>query len=55
MTGWIVQSVIGWLNNGRRVFEDKVFYVSSYAADEVRRSLITHDLYPPDIIVTKED
>lgn len=40
--------------NGRNKHIDTVFYDASYKdADEVKRSLVNHDGYPPNIIVRK--
>jgi hypothetical protein len=39
--------------NGRYV--DTVFWVNNSDADEVRRSLIDHDGYDQDIVVTHKD
>lgn len=57
MIAWNVYSRGGWVHdrNGRlvRLHTDKVFGGGD-TADEVRRSLIDHDGYPDDIVVTKE-
>lgn len=58
MNAWNVRSETGWRHdrNGKivRRFSDTVFFDDNCDADYVRRSLINHDGYPDDIVVTKE-
>lgn len=58
MIAWHVHSDAGWRHdsNGKIVWKhnDTVFYEDDCGPDYVRRSLINHDGYPDDIVVTKE-